>query len=297
MLLFSNSALLMKDVIYNRMFRQLLIERRQEIEERTLASSERGLGLLYESEKVRGKLRKKGEIAFVFLLCNWNKLCEHLGGGRNSRRIVKTERAAYENWAGNNTIMFTIQSFRSDLTTWMPISSSFCRGSMISTQPWGIVRNTSRWATFYIFLILSNFNIHKMTYCHNRCFFRAFAVCLELLETTLGVNYHTFVCFILIGCTEAFVYTSQCNQLYFLPQELKQFVIQAGLLPLHLQQLLVRWNLTYNKGKSIHKEMDITVVLTISVQMNLSNGLSIRSARVPVVSSASTLQQQQQSQR
>ena len=51
-------------------FRQLLIERRQEIEERTLASSERGLGLLYESEKVRGKLRKKGEIAFVFLLCN-----------------------------------------------------------------------------------------------------------------------------------------------------------------------------------------------------------------------------------
>jgi len=32
--------------------RQLLIERRQEIEERTLASSERGLGLLYESEKV-----------------------------------------------------------------------------------------------------------------------------------------------------------------------------------------------------------------------------------------------------
>ena len=70
MLLFSNSALLMKDVIYNRMFRQLLIERRQEIEERTLASSERGLGLLYESEKVRRKLRKKGEIAFVFLLCN-----------------------------------------------------------------------------------------------------------------------------------------------------------------------------------------------------------------------------------
>merc|ERR1719341_2483661 len=32
--------------------RQLLIERRQELEERTLASSERGLGLLYESEKV-----------------------------------------------------------------------------------------------------------------------------------------------------------------------------------------------------------------------------------------------------
>jgi len=32
--------------------RQLLIDRRREIEERTLASSERGLGLLYESEKV-----------------------------------------------------------------------------------------------------------------------------------------------------------------------------------------------------------------------------------------------------
>lgn len=32
--------------------RQLLAERRREIEERTLASSERGLGLLYESEKV-----------------------------------------------------------------------------------------------------------------------------------------------------------------------------------------------------------------------------------------------------
>ena len=38
---------------FDRNFRQLLIERRQEIEERTLASSERGLGLLYESEKVR----------------------------------------------------------------------------------------------------------------------------------------------------------------------------------------------------------------------------------------------------
>ena len=37
---------------FDRNFRQLLIERRQEIEERTLASSERGLGLLYESEKV-----------------------------------------------------------------------------------------------------------------------------------------------------------------------------------------------------------------------------------------------------
>lgn len=32
--------------------RQQLVERRREIEERTLASSERGLGLLYESEKV-----------------------------------------------------------------------------------------------------------------------------------------------------------------------------------------------------------------------------------------------------
>jgi len=32
--------------------RQLLAERRRDIEERTLASSERGLGLLYESEKV-----------------------------------------------------------------------------------------------------------------------------------------------------------------------------------------------------------------------------------------------------
>jgi hypothetical protein len=33
--------------------RQELATRRKEIEERTLASSERGLGLLYESEKVR----------------------------------------------------------------------------------------------------------------------------------------------------------------------------------------------------------------------------------------------------
>ena len=40
-------------VFIKMMFRQLLIERRQELEERTLASSERGLGLLYESEKVR----------------------------------------------------------------------------------------------------------------------------------------------------------------------------------------------------------------------------------------------------
>ena len=39
-------------------FRQLLIERRQEIEERTLASSERGLGLLYESEKVRFSIKQ-----------------------------------------------------------------------------------------------------------------------------------------------------------------------------------------------------------------------------------------------
>jgi hypothetical protein len=32
--------------------RQQLVQRRREVEERTLASSERGLGLLYESEKV-----------------------------------------------------------------------------------------------------------------------------------------------------------------------------------------------------------------------------------------------------
>ena len=43
---------------FDRNFRQLLIERRQEIEERTLASSERGLGLLYESEKVRFSIKQ-----------------------------------------------------------------------------------------------------------------------------------------------------------------------------------------------------------------------------------------------
>ena len=46
------------------MVRQLLIERRQELEERTLASSERGLGLLYESEKVRFNLDKSHCSAF-----------------------------------------------------------------------------------------------------------------------------------------------------------------------------------------------------------------------------------------
>ena len=50
MFLFSNSSCVGK---IKMLFRQLLIERRQELEERTLASSERGLGLLYESEKVR----------------------------------------------------------------------------------------------------------------------------------------------------------------------------------------------------------------------------------------------------
>ena len=40
-------------------FRQLLIDRRREIEERTLASSERGLGLLYESEKVTSSRRHR----------------------------------------------------------------------------------------------------------------------------------------------------------------------------------------------------------------------------------------------
>ena len=48
--MFSNSSCVGK---IKMLFRQLLIERRQELEERTLASSERGLGLLYESEKVR----------------------------------------------------------------------------------------------------------------------------------------------------------------------------------------------------------------------------------------------------
>ena len=41
--------------------RQVLAERRREIEERTLASSERGLGLLYESEKVGGLLVTSSE--------------------------------------------------------------------------------------------------------------------------------------------------------------------------------------------------------------------------------------------
>ena len=39
--------------------RQELAQKRREVEERTLASSERGLGLLYESEKVGVRMMKE----------------------------------------------------------------------------------------------------------------------------------------------------------------------------------------------------------------------------------------------
>ena len=71
-------------------FRQLLIDRRREIEERTLASSERGLGLLYESEKVTSSIRHRVEWGCVSY--NWIS-----GGSGDSGRAVKAEGAADEN--------------------------------------------------------------------------------------------------------------------------------------------------------------------------------------------------------
>ena len=56
------------------------------------------------------------------------------------------------------------------------LTSLFCRGWMISTQPWETVRNTSRWSTF-------DLSLKKKC----KTIFRESAVCLELLETTLGV--------------------------------------------------------------------------------------------------------------
>jgi len=75
--------------------RQQLVEKRREIEERTLASSERGLGLLYESEKVGVATAEELAKQKEQLLNTENRLDDINSTLRNSERHIQGIRSVF----------------------------------------------------------------------------------------------------------------------------------------------------------------------------------------------------------